>query len=204
MTAAAPAPRVQNRRGAGDQLRDELVGAARDLLMTTSEASPFSLRAVAKTVGVSPAAVYRHFASASVLVEAVLVDQNDALRRALEAGGDDPTLVQLGLRYVNWGTDNPGAYQLLFESAERLGHRGGPGTPGWDMIEGLTGMLVAGLGIGEQQATVLAIRAWSSLHGLTSLRIHKPQLEWPTTVDDEVTAIAAMLFDPLRRPKEAP
>ena len=198
MGSATSTSRVLNPRGQGDQLRGELIEAAGGLLLTSREATPFSLRAVAKSVGVSPAAVYRHFESVADLVDAVLVVQSDALRQALRAGELDdsplPTLVEMGLRYVHWGLANPGAYQFLFESAERTGHRGGVGTPGWDMIESFAALLAAGLRTDESTADVVAIRSWSALHGVTSLRLHKPTVEWPTTVEEEVAAIAAALF----------
>ncbi len=194
----AETTRTPNPRGSGDQLRGDLVAAARELLLAPRDVAPFSLRAVAKSVGVSPTAVYRHFDSAGALIEAVLVDQNDSLRDAIGARDDSaadlPQLTELGLRYVRWGLANPGAYQLLFESAERIGHRGGPGTPGWDMIESLARMVGRASPFDPSASMVLAIRAWSALHGLTSLRIHKPALDWPTTVDDEVAAITSALF----------
>jgi AcrR family transcriptional regulator len=190
--------RTPNPRGSGDQLRGELVAAARELLLAPREVAPFSLRAVAKTVGVSPTAVYRHFDSAGRLVEAVLDDQNDALRAALGSATpstvDLPAVTAMALRYVRWGLANPGGYQLLFESADRIGHRGGPGTPGWDMIESLTEVVEHVTAADRASATSLAIRAWSSLHGLTSLRLHKPGLEWPTTIEHEVDVLVGTLF----------
>ena len=190
--------RAPNPRGRGEQLRHDLVDAARDLLLTTRDVTPFSLRAVAKVVGVSPTAVYRHFGSAALLVDAVLEDQADSLREQVAADErvalDVPRLIELGLRYVRWGLGNPGGYQLLFESADRLGDGGGPGTPGWDMIETLGGLLAASGERSARDAAVLAIRAWSALHGLVSLRIHKPDPPWPTTVEEEVAALTAHLF----------
>ena len=198
MTGTMATNRIPNPRGSGEQLRHELVAAARELLLAPWEVAPFSLRAVAKSVGVSPTAVYRHFDSAGSLVEAVLEDQNDALREAIGArdatSADLAALNESALRYVRWGLANPGAYQLLFESADRIGHRGGPGTPGWDMIETLAELLRAASGLDELAAMILAIRSWSALHGLTSLRLHKPGLPWPTTIEQEVTAITSALL----------
>jgi len=31
------------------------------------------------------------------------------------------------------------------------------------------------------------------LHGIVSLRIHKPDLPWPTTIDDEIAALVGRL-----------
>ncbi len=181
--------RERSPRGEGARLRDDLVSAARDLLVVPEDQAPFSLRSVAKAVGVSPAAVYRHFASAEELVEAVIADQNDCLRDALGEG----SIAELGQRYAQWGLANRGSYVLLFESADRLAHRGGPGTPGWDMVEGLAARLAHERSITAEEGTVLAIRLWTVLHGIVSLRIHKPDLPWPTTIDDEIAALLELL-----------
>jgi AcrR family transcriptional regulator len=181
--------RERSPRGEGARLRDDLVTAARDLLVVREETAPFSLRSVAKAVGVSPAAVYRHFASAEELVEAVIADQNDSLRDALGAG----SLAQLASRYAEWGLANRGSYVLLFESADRLAHRGGPGSPGWDMVESLAARLAHERSIPLDEGTILAIRMWTVLHGVISLRIHKPDLPWPTSLDEEIAELLRRL-----------
>lgn len=177
--------RERSPRGEGAKLRDDLVSAARDLLVVPEDQAPFSLRSVAKAVGVSPAAVYRHFASAEDLVEAVIADQNDSLREALGTG----SIEELGRRYAEWGLANRGSYVLLFESADRLAHRGGPGSPGWDIVEGLAARLAHERSLSLEEGTVLAIRLWAVLHGIVSLRIHKPDLPWPTTIADEIAEL---------------
>ncbi|WP_196073428.1 TetR/AcrR family transcriptional regulator [Nakamurella alba] len=183
-------PRVSNPRGSGLRLRSELISAARDLLMRPADGPPFSLRAVARAAGVSPTAVYQHFPSLPDLVTAVVQDRSDQLSAAVGAPDGPPTaeaLADHALRYLEWGVANPGAYQLLFESAERLGHPVGPGTPGWSMIDDLTDWIrpVAG-----EDAPARAIRAWTQLHGVASLRIHKPDLPWPTGLEVEAARIA--------------
>ncbi|MFT4284512.1 MAG: TetR/AcrR family transcriptional regulator [Protaetiibacter sp.] len=191
---AARTPRAPNPRGEGERLRDDLVTAARELLTAAPDAAPFSLRAVAKAVGVAPSAVYRHFDSIDALIEAVLVDGNAELREALQLGEgalDRAALITLGGRYLRWGVANPGAYRLLFESADRLNHPAGPGAPGWDMIE----LLARGLAShGVPAPEVLAIRLWTALHGITSLRVHKGDEPWPTTAEHEIEVLVDALL----------
>lgn len=182
--------RTRSPRGQGDLLRGELVSAARDLLTTPRDESPFSLRAVARAVGVSPAAVYRHFPSATELVTAVVDDHNELLRAAVGTPSGPVTvdaLAAFGAAYVHWGLANPGAYQLLFESADRFEHPVGPGTPGWSLVEDVARWLAPAV---ADDAATATIRAWTALHGLTSLRLHKPALPWPSTVEAETRAIA--------------
>lgn len=187
-----PNPRTPNPRGSGELLRSELVNAARELLLTPREGLPFSLRALARAVGVTPTAVYRHFDSAEDLVTAVIDDQSSLLSAAvgtLDGELSVDTLARFGLRYVEWGLANPGAYQLLFESAERYDIPVGPGTPGYSILEDVATWLHDG---GREPAVELATRAWAALHGLTSLRLHKPTLPWPTTIRHEVDEVARM------------
>jgi len=186
---------MQHPRGSGDLLRAELVAAARELLVVPRAGPPFSLRALARTVGVSPTAVYRHFSSAEELVTAVIDDQNVLLRAAVGVPDGEVTIdafARFGLRYVQWGLANPGAYQLLFESAERYEIPVGPGTPGYTLLEDVADWLRRG---GRESSVALATRAWASLHGLTSLRLHKPTLPWPTPLELEVEAIAKSVLD---------
>jgi AcrR family transcriptional regulator len=185
--------REQNPRGSGDALREQLVAAASTLLLSPSGPAAPSLRAVAKAAGVSPTAVYLHFDSVRALVIEVINQQFDDLRAEYLAA---PTLLDAARAYVRWGIAHPGAYQLLFESADRLGDDGPghtelAGGPGWDMIEGIARQLfTAGLATAET-ALPLSVRVWTTLHGLTSLRIHKAGLAWPTEIDDEVAALLA-------------
>lgn len=186
----ATQPRVPNPRGSGDLLRAELVTAARELLVEPRQGAPFSLRALARTVGVSPTAVYRHFDSAESLVATVIEDQGRLLASAvgtLDGGLSVPALTRFGVAYIEWGLANPGAYQLLFESAERHAVAVGPGTSGYSILEHVARWLHDG---GREPSIEIATRAWVALHGLTSLRLHKPALSWPTSVHTEAEVIA--------------
>ncbi len=188
-------PRTPSPRGEGDRLRSELMTAARGLLLTPRAGASFSLRALARTVGVSPTAVYRHFNSVEDLVATVIDDQSLLLGAAvgtLDGELSVDALAQFGLRYVEWGLTNPGAYQLLFESAERYQVAVGPGTAGYAILESVAHWLHQG---GREPSTELATRAWTALHGVTSLRIHKPALPWPTSIQTEVTRIAHVALD---------
>ena len=98
-------------------------------------------------------------------------------------------IVDIATRYVDWGLANPGAYQLLFESADRLGNPVGPSEPGWIVIEAAVGSLRAAHGIGEADATTTALRAWAALHGIVSLRIHKGNELWPTSAREDAEPV---------------
>jgi AcrR family transcriptional regulator len=209
--------RPRSARGEGEQLRVALLAAAEALLVETRTAPPLSLREVARLAGVSPSAVYLHFASVQELIADVVQLQSRKLVAAVlgpeaaEVAGmqragelDEPhgaadgplasvSLADIATRYVDWGLANPGAYQLLFESADRLGNPVGPSEPGWVVINAAVGALRRAHGIGEADATSAAMRAWAALHGIVSLRIHKGDALWPTSAREDALAVAASI-----------
>ena len=139
--------RERNARGSGEQLREQLIAAANDLLVRPQRLSVPSLRAVARACGVSPAAVYLHFDSVEALILAVIEAQYDDLGASLAAAREGmmpgpELLIAAGLGYAEWGLAHPGAYQLLFESADELQLATTvdlEGARGWDLIEELAG-----------------------------------------------------------------
>jgi AcrR family transcriptional regulator len=203
------ARRPRSARGEGEQLRAALLAAAESLLVEPRNAAPLSLREVARLAGVSPAAVYLHFASAQELIAAVVELESRRLVDAVlgphgDAANDDEVpvasvgLADIATRYVEWGLANPGAYQLLFESADRLGNPVGPGETGWVVVDAAVAALQrdrAGDGgvvaLTTEDATRTAMRAWAALHGIVSLRLHKGEALWPTTAHDDALAVVA-------------
>ena len=58
-------------RGFGEQLRDEILDAATELLLETGHAKAVSIRSVAQRVGVTPPSIYLHFTDKDALLDAV-------------------------------------------------------------------------------------------------------------------------------------
>lgn len=188
--------REPNARGQGEQLREQLVAAASELLLMPQSVALPSLRAVARRCAVSPAAVYLHFDSQAALLGAVLDAQLASLRDSILAavptdGEPEALLDAFGVAYARWGMAHPGGYQLLFESADQFGtaHSAGDEEGRWELIEVGTGLVAASTGVDDADARPLAFQLWAGLHGIVSLRLHKPQLAWPTSLEDEVAAL---------------
>jgi AcrR family transcriptional regulator len=190
-------------RREGDQLRGELLQAAAALAAAPRPVAIPSLRAVARACDVSAAAVYRHFSSQSALTRALLASQYEAFEVAV-LHGDDPTKSagdrarRLVRAYVRWGLTNPGMYQLLFESADQLGADSGIGDFTHETIELAQRLLIAGYRLGGRpltpdQAARQTERIWFGLHGIVSLRIHKPGQEWLTDPEDEAERLVDAL-----------
>lgn len=186
--------RDPNPRGTGDQLRADLVAAASALLVEPHAVALPSLRAVARACSVSPAAVYLHFDSVQSLTAAVLDAQLDDLESSMRPHLADGVpardqLADFGAAYVRWGIEHPGAYQLIFESADRLDLPDREHVR-WSLIDEVARLVSESTGASTPDASVTAVRLWTILHGMVSLRIHKPSLPWgPIAVElDDVLA----------------
>jgi AcrR family transcriptional regulator len=193
------ATREHNRRGEGDNLRRDLIRAATDLLVSPQVLAAPSLRAIARECGVSPSGVYLHFASQNDLLLAVIEAQYDELRQALNAT-DKPHAAPLqriqamARTYTAWGIEHPGAYQLLFESADVLPGDLAAVGPGLDLLDRVSALVRAHGVTRSADSHRIALRMWASLHGLVSLRVHKPTAPWTTSAAADAAAIVASLL----------
>jgi AcrR family transcriptional regulator len=182
-------------RGSGEQLRDQLVAAATGLLLTPQASAAPSLRAIARECGVAPSAVYLHFASQDDLMAAVIEAQFGRLRHALACAREEAPhpagrLTALGRAYYLWGAANPGAYQLLFERPDPV--LSADAGPGLDLLD-LAAAEFEALGHSARRAKLRSFALWSGLHGLTSLRIHKPAAPWPQEPLADLSALVESL-----------
>ncbi len=179
-------------RREGDQLRGELLAAASRLSAGPRPVAIPSLRAVARECSVSAAAVYRHFPSQNALTWAVLKDEYYRFEATL-LDIDDPAadpltrLRALSLGYVGWGLDNPGIYQLLFESAEQLDPDAayhGATNELYRRLDALLDALELGRAPDGIDARALAgERLMAGLHGVVSLAIHKSGQRWTVPIE---------------------
>jgi AcrR family transcriptional regulator len=206
-----PATRTRSPRGQGDELREEILDAAEQLLIETQSEEAVSIRAVADRVGVTPPSIYRHFADKATLMFSVCDRQfhrlDVELRRRLAIGDDPVEVVQAcGLAYVQFGLDHPEAYRIMFMGHSDLtpdqyrdevlsDHGAFAG-----LIEAIDVVSAAGRLKPEIDVHTAALVLWESVHGLVSLRIAKPNFPWPPLADHVAThcgLVAAAMFEPV-------
>ncbi len=96
--------------------------------------------------------------------------------------------------YVTWGLEHPGAYQLLFESADVMPDGMNTVGPGLDLLDRVSDLIRAHSGARRTTSQRVALRLWASLHGLTSLRIHKPIAPWQTQPAADAEALVTALL----------
>lgn len=133
-----------------------------------------SLRALADALGVSPAALYRHFADKDALLAALaeraLAALEAALRAALaQASATDPAarLVALGQGYLAFARAHPDAFRIVFELRRDAAGDPARAGPFALLLEVVAGLAPARAGAARVQRAALA--AWAFVHGLAAL-----------------------------------
>lgn len=203
--------RVRNKRGQGDQLRDDLLAAAGELLDVTGEADGLSVRTITRQAGVSHTALYLHFSDVDQLVRAVKARCFEALGAALgaarDAAGGDPAeqLRAMARAYLQYAREHPGHYALLYHVTKTAPS---PHTPAPEVLEAgmatlsLLPITVAScLNRNADDDTVhdIAYAIWLGLHGRATIQRAMPWMPLP----DEERHIS-LLIDSVRRQQPTP
>ena len=184
MTSPVAARRRRSQRGSGEQLRDEIVSAAKELLAAASSVDDVSIRAVADAVGVTPPSIYLHFADKNELVAAVVADvftELDAamLDAAASAAGPMERLRDYGMAYVRFAVEHPEHYRIAaMDPCPRSDIDDVLASSAFvhfnaTVVECMeAGIFVAG------DPLPITLDLWAAAHGIASLVITKPFLPW--------------------------
>ncbi|MFT3663309.1 MAG: TetR/AcrR family transcriptional regulator [Gordonia sp. (in: high G+C Gram-positive bacteria)] len=177
--------RKRSPRGSGEQLADEILAAATELLIARGGSAGVSVRAVADRVGVTPPSIYLHFKDKEEMLDAVCArffEQFDAVMTAESAGIDDivERALAQGLAYVRFAIDNPVMFREAFA-------RSTPTPTQTDQVlmttaiqhfsETVAEAMELGL-LPQREVTGMVLRLWSVAHGVADLMTAKPGLPW--------------------------
>jgi AcrR family transcriptional regulator len=148
-------------------------------LIGAGPAEALSLREIARNVGVSATAVYRHFPDKAALLGALCTEGHgmmaSAFREAMAGKGDaQSAFVAMGRAYVQFALAHPALFRLM------MAQSGGPvAAPPPGAADGSDGMqilvnAIEGLFGSEMPARMREARrlkAWSLVHGLAMLML---------------------------------
>ncbi len=158
-------------------LRSAAIEAGLNLL-EEREADDLGLREVARAVGVSATALYRHFPDKAALLRALAgagLDRLATAQRAAAAaaGGGAAGFGATGRAYVRFALANPALFRLIFSAMPSAGEdpfsRPAEQTPeAFRMLRDNAARL-APPGAGPEAARLIALEAWALVHGLAVL-----------------------------------
>jgi AcrR family transcriptional regulator len=189
-TSAPERPaRARNPRGQGERLRSALIDAAIELLAELEDVEALSVRAVTARAGVSPTALYLHFADKDELVTAVkercFVELRAYVLAAEERSGPDPRAQAeaMCLAYLAFAAERAGHYRVLFHTRRSAGTAEPSPAPATD-IDAIPGPPAGAEAFGDLLRAVsrclkegdgrdpfeTATVVWAGLHGLAGLR----------------------------------
>ncbi|WP_433599217.1 WHG domain-containing protein [Nocardia sp. CA-135953] len=182
--------RQRSPRGSGEQLREALLAKAAELLDTSYDVDSLSIRTLTSATGVSPTALYLHFADLNELIRAVkqrcFTELGDRLRAAIAAHPDDPRqrLRAACHAYLAYARRHPGHYAMMFHTTAPVGRTvSAPPdevrTAGIDTFRLLVHAIAEALGCSEHDAFEAAAALWTSLHGRAHLTATLPWFGLP-------------------------
>ena len=171
------------REGPGDRrsyhhgnLKEALIEAARRFIAERGIGG-FTLVDAARLVGVTPAALYRHFRGREALLEELagrgFAELAARLARALTSRGTPlERFTRMGEAYLAFAEEEPGYYAAIFETRGSQGESPETGPPGrpspFDLlVEALQATFADGFG--GVAPKFIALEVWALAHGIATL-----------------------------------
>lgn len=192
--AAPDSSRRRARKGEGELLREEILDAAEALLVEKGHPDGVSIRAIARRVGVSPPAIYLHFADKDELFFQCCFRHFEemAARLAVAALEHESALDRLeavGRAYMEFGVEKGEHYVVMFVSPTPKTVTGEESSelPGTRALALTADLVAAGVASGELRAELdpltTAVSLWAAAHGtvMVLLSAHeKAELDLPS------------------------
>lgn len=161
-------------------LRGALIRAGVAALDSGVAVDALSLRALARDIGVSPTAVYRHFPDKAALLAALALAALDRMgdrqaKAAAAAAGPVAAFSAMGVEYVRFALDHPALFRLIWTMAPAGDLFAVPAAQSHPAMAGLRAGIAAILpreADGEAQRAA-ALACWGLVHGLAMLALDR-------------------------------
>lgn len=144
-------------------------------LLAQSDAEHLSLREIARNVGVSATAVYRHFPDKQALQSALAFAGGEKLEKLqieaqAAAGGGPAGFDATGRAYVRFALENPALFRLMMTDARSCARFDSGNVPQqglgllWQNVDAL-----ADSDTSDAEKRARVVQAWAMVHGLAML-----------------------------------
>lgn len=173
-------------------LRTALLDAATGLA-AGGDPEKLTLRAAARTAGVSHTAAYRHFADKQDLLRALALRGFDGLRTAMSAVIDDPAsdIGDIAREYLDFARSHSVEFRLMFDRTLCLpdSRIDALAVAGREAMEQLRAALAARYALRESELDAATFAAFSQMHGVATLVLETPAMKGID--DDEADRMAS-------------
>lgn len=162
------------------------------------EQPDLGLRALARDLGVSATALYRHFPNKDALLDALALEGLNRLgwhqaAAARAAGGGRAGFAEVGVTYVDWAVKHPALLRLIYTRVGKVDldveDSSAMGEAFNQLRSGIAASMPANLAPAER--TVATLHAWSLVHGLAML-ILDGQIDYDPETIRKVVLTAAI------------
>ena len=184
------APVKERRAREKEQLRQEILGAARDLFVREGYEN-LSMRRVAQKIEYSPTTIYLYFKDKTDLLCQLCGETFARLVRELEAieqdASDPVACLRKGLRaYVEFGVKHPNDYKVTFmlghpeadTEPDRYLNAHSMGMKAFEFLPRLVGEAVRQGKFRNVDVATTSQALWAAVHGMTSALIAHPKFPW--------------------------
>ena len=165
-----------------------------------------SLRAIARELGVSQAAPYRHFKDKNALLAALASSGFEVLRREMLTAAEPyeknaaRALQASGIAYIGFARRNPEKYQLMFGQSvidtRQYPELSNSGKAAFQVLQDIIELGMRQGYFKGQSVELIANTAWALVHGLSTLIIDRLQWVMPEeTIKRQIEITTSALIE---------